>query len=100
MAQRGHTIAEETSGEAFLCDEQETILAAATRSGKRLIFVGCRNGGCGMCKIRILQGEYRTGKMSRAQISEVAEKEGYTLACRTTPCSALTIQVCRTADEQ
>lgn len=95
MAQREYIIREETSGEEFGCDNSETVLAAAMRSGKRLILVGCRNGGCGMCKIRILQGEYSTGKMSRAQVSELEENEGYALACRTIPKSLLRIEVCR-----
>jgi len=51
-----------------------------------------------MCKIRISQGEYRTGKMSRRHIDELEEKAGYTLACRTTPITSLKIEVCRRID--
>jgi len=92
MSRSRHIIYEEASGEEFCCGNAETILAAATRSGIRIIMVGCRNGGCGLCKIRILEGEYRTGKMSRAHISKLEEKDGYALACRTTPITSLKIK--------
>ena len=95
MAAVGHVIREEMSGETFPCGDTETVLAAAMRSGRRVILVGCRNGGCGLCKIRVLQGDYRTGKMSRAHVSERDEHDGYALACRTTPLTPLKIEACR-----
>lgn len=95
MARRGYIISDDTSGEVFSCSDAETVLAAAQRSGKRVILVGCRNGGCGVCKIRVLRGEYQTGRMSRAHVSEPEERQGYTLACRTKPTSSLTIITCR-----
>lgn len=95
MTECGHIICEETSGEAFYCTNAETILTAAQRCGKRVIPVGCHNGGCGLCKIRVLEGEFRTGKMSRAHVSGAEEQDGYALACRTTPISALKIVACR-----
>lgn len=95
MAQSGYIVREETSGETFECGEAEAVLAAAARSGKRIIQVGCRNGGCGVCKIRVVKGEYRTGKMSRAYVSEAEEKEGFALACRTRPLGSLEIIACR-----
>jgi len=35
-----------------------SVLVAMERAGQALIPVGCRGGGCGKCRIRILQGEY------------------------------------------
>lgn len=65
------------------------MLGAAIRSGKQIIRVGCRAGGCGMCKVRVYAGRYETGKMSRAHVSEAEEREGLVLACRTLPCGEI-----------
>ncbi len=35
----------------------ETMLGALIRSGY-LIRVGCKRGGCGICKVHVLAGEY------------------------------------------
>lgn len=59
----------------------------------RPIPVGCRNGGCGKCKVRVVSGEYRTGKMSRAHISEAEQAEGWVLACRLYPESDVVLEL-------
>lgn len=87
-----HLVTDLTSRESFDCRDGETLLNASTRSGKSIIPVGCRNGGCGMCKIQIIGGDYRTGKMSRAHVTELEESQGFVLACRTQPGSALEIR--------
>ncbi|MFC7049878.1 2Fe-2S iron-sulfur cluster-binding protein [Emcibacter nanhaiensis] len=99
MASDSHVIRVEDSGEAFECREEESLLSAASRTGRRIILAGCRNGGCGVCKIRVLQGQYRTGKMSKAHVSDCEGEEGYALACRTLPTTSLKIEVCRRADK-
>ncbi|MCB1639784.1 MAG: 2Fe-2S iron-sulfur cluster binding domain-containing protein [Thiothrix sp.] len=81
------------TGASFTCRSGEMLLAAMTRLGKKGIPVGCRSGGCGVCKVHIQQGEYVTGKMSRAHVSVAEEKQGYALACRCQPQSDLIIQV-------
>lgn len=43
--------------------------------------VGCRRGGCGICRVRILSGQYRRDLMSREHISLEDETEGRVLAC-------------------
>ncbi|HMO67302.1 MAG TPA: 2Fe-2S iron-sulfur cluster binding domain-containing protein [Novosphingobium sp.] len=78
-----HRVREAAGAGAFACREDETLLAGAIRSGGGAIPVGCRAGGCGMCKVRILAGSYRTAKMSRAHVSEAEQRQGYVLACRT-----------------
>lgn len=98
MVRHGHIIREETSGETFSCGEGETVLQAVVRCGSKIIPVGCRNGGCGLCKIHILEGDYCTGKMSRAHVSELDERAGYALACRTTPVTSLKVRACRQVD--
>ena len=59
--------------------------------------VGCRGGGCGVCRVRIVAGTYTTRRMSRRHVSEVDEAEGLALACRVIPTSDITVQ-CAPAD--
>ena len=61
-------------------------MEALARKG---IPVGCRGGGCGVCKVRIEAGDVRTEKMSRACISAEEEAQGLVLACRAYPRSDL-----------
>ncbi|TQK01099.1 2Fe-2S iron-sulfur cluster protein [Herbaspirillum sp. SJZ107] len=62
-------------------------------TGRRSIPVGCRGGGCGICKISVISGHYIAAKMSRACISEEEERNGTVLACRITPVTDLSIRV-------
>ncbi len=78
---------------AFACPTTERVLLAMERSGRKMIPVGCRGGGCGFCKVRVLGGRYHTGRMSSAHISESEQATGYALACRIYPESDLLLQV-------
>ncbi|WP_454916561.1 2Fe-2S iron-sulfur cluster-binding protein [Xanthobacter sediminis] len=55
--------------------------------------VGCRRGGCGVCRVRITQGEYRSDTISRAHVSEEDEAAGCTLACCIYPLSPLALRL-------
>ncbi len=88
-----HRITVESSGETFACAEAENVLAAMERGRCHGIPVGCRNGGCGACMVRITAGRYQTRKMSRAVVSEQEEAENCVLACKVYPLSDLTLQV-------
>lgn len=70
----------------------EGVLRAMERMGRSGIPIGCRNGGCGACKVFVLKGEYRLGKMSRAQVSDEEERAGYALACRLYPQSDIEVR--------
>lgn len=85
------TIAE--TGERYACDEEETVLAGMERLGKKGIPVGCRGGGCGVCKVQVESGGVRRKVMSRDHVSETDERDGCVLACRILPESDLTISV-------
>ncbi len=88
-----HQILIHETGEAFNCDEQESILRGMARLGRRGIPLGCRGGGCGVCKVQVLQGEYEAAVMSRAHVSAEEQAEGIVLACRIMPHSDLEVQV-------
>lgn len=75
----------DNSGEQYSCRNTENLLKGMERLGRKGIPVGCRNGGCGICKVKVSEGQYRFGKMSRAHISEQEERQGIVLACRCQP---------------
>lgn len=82
------------TNEEFLCATEEALLKGMLRLGRKGIPVGCVNGGCGVCKVKILAGEVKVlGPISRAHVSIEEEKEGYTLACRVAPTVPVRLEV-------
>ncbi|HIF51392.1 MAG TPA: 2Fe-2S iron-sulfur cluster binding domain-containing protein [Thiotrichaceae bacterium] len=81
------------SDETFECFEQEHLLKGMLRLGRKDIPVGCRNGGCGVCKVKIVSGQYQAGIMSRNHVSVEEQNEDIALACRVFPRSDITLNV-------
>lgn len=79
--------------ESFACADDEDVLRGMERLARKGIPVGCRNGGCGVCKVQVSQGAYHKCKMSRAVVSEADEVANCVLACRIKPLSDLTVEV-------
>lgn len=87
-----YSISLKQTGESFPCSEDEFVLAALRRSGNKTVESGCYGGGCGVCKMQILEGKYKkTKKMSRAHVTKEEEEEGYALLCCIKPESDMTI---------
>ncbi len=83
----------EESGDRFDCIGGLPVLKAMTALGGRGIPSGCHGGGCGVCKVRVLDGDYRTAAMSRDHVSAEEEAGGIALACRLYPASDLRLKV-------
>lgn len=81
------------TGEVFNCTGTETLLKALTRTGMRNIPVGCRGGGCGVCKVEVLTGRFRAQPMSRSHINEQDLACNRVLACCIVAESDLEIRV-------
>lgn len=82
------------TGESYPCALDESLLKGMLRLGRKGIPVGCVNGGCGVCKVRILAGEVSVlGPISRAHVTKEDEAKGCTLACRVAPRQAVRIEV-------
>lgn len=79
--------------QSFVCADDLNVLRGMECLGLKGIPVGCRGGGCGVCKVRVLAGEYHTAKMSRACVSQQEETDGYVLACRLFALSDLRLEV-------
>jgi ferredoxin len=84
---------------AGYCDERVLVaLERAQGMGKlrnmpRRLPVGCRRGGCGICRVKVLAGEYRKTAMSRTHVSFEDEAEGVVLACCIYPLSDLSLRL-------
>ena len=83
----------ENSGEDFACASDLSLLRGMEVLGRRGIPVGCRGGGCGVCKVHVDTGSYEARKMSRACISEEEEASGVVLACRVYPRGEMSVTV-------
>nr|WP_087573723.1 2Fe-2S iron-sulfur cluster-binding protein [Sphingomonas sp. CDS-1] len=76
---------------SFNCLKGENALKAMEKANLKLIPVGCRGGGCGVCKARVIKGRYLTRPMSAIRISPTERATGHVLCCRLMPLSDLTI---------
>lgn len=81
-----------SAGGHFGVREGQSLLTAMICAGRTGIKVGCRNGGCGVCRVRITEGEYSSEKMTRSRISEQDEQKGIVLACRVYPRSDVALE--------
>ncbi len=88
-----HRIAIVDTDIEFPCPETMSVLHGMAQLGRKGIPLGCRSGGCGVCKIEVVAGDYERAKMSRAHVSIEDEAADRVLACCIRPKSALEIRV-------
>jgi ferredoxin len=81
------------TGEAFQCQAEQTVLNAMVGLGRKGIPSGCHGGGCGICKVQVLQGDYHHLPMSAAHISDSERRDKFALACRVYPESDIELTV-------
>ena len=79
------------SGKQFTVNQDETLLEAALRQGVNLPY-GCKNGACGSCKGKIVEGQVTHGQHSQSALSSADETSGGTLFCCAHPQSDLLIE--------
>ena len=73
----------------FTVDSDESVLMAAIRQGVQLMH-DCTEGGCGTCRVRLMEGCVRYEEYPLALTPE-DEDEGFALACQARPESDLLI---------
>ena len=79
------------SGHVFEVEHGESVLAAALRHGFVLPY-GCRNGACGSCKGRVLEGSVDYGTYQEKALPAVEKAEGKALFCQAKPLSDLVLE--------
>jgi CDP-4-dehydro-6-deoxyglucose reductase, E3 len=72
------------AGVSFEVPRDEPILPAAIRQGVGLPY-GCRDGACGSCKSRLLEGRVIHGAHQLKALSVEEEEQGFILTCCATP---------------
>ncbi len=85
------TITVQPAGRSFTVEPDEAILPAAIRQAVGLPY-GCRDGACGSCKSRLLEGRVVHGPHQAKALSAAEEAEGYVLTCCATPQTDCTLQ--------
>lgn len=89
----------DVTGTWFDVRQGERLLHEMIKRQVADIPVGCRGGGCGVCRVRVIEGDYRTKRMSRAHVSEADEAAGIALACRVIPTSDIIVELAPGPDE-
>ncbi|MFZ2541404.1 MAG: CDP-6-deoxy-delta-3,4-glucoseen reductase [Gallionella sp.] len=81
------------SGHTFVIESHETVLEAALKHGYILPY-SCRDGVCGSCKGKILQGLLDYGKHQGSTLTDIEKTASMALFCCARPLSDITIE-CR-----
>jgi len=79
------------SGRGFTTTAGETVLEAALRAGLSLPH-SCRNGVCGTCKARVVQGEVTARGAPAKALSDAEMAGGFALLCQAVPRTPLVIE--------
>ncbi|MEK9953465.1 MAG: 2Fe-2S iron-sulfur cluster-binding protein, partial [Curvibacter sp.] len=83
------TVRIEETGQSFEVGPGETVLNAGMRQSVTLPHE-CTLGGCGTCRVRVLQGKVEYDEFPFG-LTEAEAAEGYALVCQARPCSDLQI---------
>lgn len=86
-----HKVTLQPSGHQFQVEDGESVLTAALRQGFILPY-GCRNGACGSCKGRIVEGEVDYGVYQRKALTDDEKAQGKALFCQAKPLGELVIE--------
>ncbi|MGD9946451.1 MAG: 2Fe-2S iron-sulfur cluster-binding protein, partial [Burkholderiaceae bacterium] len=85
------TVTVSPSGKQFTAAADESILEAALRQGVVLPY-GCKDGACGSCKAKVLEGRLEQGPHSPNALKPAEAVEGYALLCCSQARSDLSVQ--------
>jgi CDP-4-dehydro-6-deoxyglucose reductase len=86
------------SGRSFGVDAGEAILAAAIRQGIGMPY-GCKDGTCGSCKCKKLEGVVKHGVHQSKALSPQEEASGFILTCCGVPQTDILLESRQVTDE-
>ncbi|MDX2506538.1 MAG: CDP-6-deoxy-delta-3,4-glucoseen reductase [Gammaproteobacteria bacterium] len=86
-----HRVQIKPSEHQFYVESEETVLDAALRQGVNLRY-GCRNGACGRCKGKLLEGDIHYESSHKA-LTDDDKQHNMALFCQAIPDSELIIEV-------
>ena len=79
------------SGRQFSVQAGETLLAAGIRQGIGLPY-GCKDGACGSCKCRLIEGQVTHGAHQSKALSADEEAAGFVLTCCARPSTDVVLE--------
>lgn len=81
------------TGEVVYLEPGETVLGGLYKAGYAYT-IGCRRGGCAICKVDVLEGEFSYDHpVAESVISDEERTDGTCLSCRAVPGSDVTIEM-------
>ncbi len=86
-----HQVTIRNTGHAFPAEDTENILQAALNAGLVLPY-GCRDGACGTCKGKLIEGRLDYGKYSEKVLTSAEREQGYALFCQAKALSDVVIE--------
>ncbi len=86
-----HQVSVRNTGHRFPAPEGASILQAALDAGL-VIPYGCRDGACGSCKGKLVEGIIDYGRYSEKALSAAEREQGYALFCQAKPLGDVTIE--------
>ncbi len=86
-----HQVTIRNTGHLFPAQDGSSILQSALDAGLVLPY-GCRDGACGSCKGKLIEGRIDYGRYSEKALSAEERDQGYALFCQAKPLSDVVIE--------
>ena len=86
-----HQVSIRNTGHQYPAEDGESILQAALGAGLVLPY-GCRDGACGSCKGKLIEGRIDYGNYSEKALPPAEREKGYALFCQAKPLSDVVIE--------
>ena len=87
------TVTVHPSGEMIYLDSDETLLSGLYRAGYAYA-IGCRRGGCAVCKVDCLSGQFHYDHpIAETVLRSDEQADGTCLTCRAVPDGDITIEM-------
>jgi CDP-4-dehydro-6-deoxyglucose reductase, E3 len=86
-----HQVTIRNTGHRFRVQDGESILQAALNAGLVLPY-GCRDGACGTCKGKLVEGRIDYGRYSEKALAAGEREQGFALFCQAKPLSDVVIE--------
>ena len=85
------TVTVKPSGKQFDVETDEFVLDAALRQGVALPY-GCKNGACGSCKAKVVEGSVEHGQYSEKALTADECASGFALMCRAKAAAPISVE--------
>src|SRR6266850_30364 len=86
-----HQVTIRNTGHRFPAQDGSSVLQSALDAGLVLPY-GCRDGACGSCKGKLIEGRIDYGRYSEKALTPQEREQGYALFCQAKPLSDVVIE--------